>query len=93
MIRVFLVEDEIFGELVSGNISLSDAIDKGKTFHMNLSAQIYKIILFKIQAPACQNSLPDSYIEAYEEIGNTAASLPYVYSFQQAIFTGIKKKK
>ena len=44
---------KFFGELVSGNISLGDAIDKGKTFHMNLSAQIHKIILFKIQAPAC----------------------------------------
>jgi two-component system response regulator YesN len=74
---------KFFGELVSGNISLGDAIDKGKTFHMNLSAQIYKIILFKIQAPACQDSLSDSYIETYEEIGNTASGLPYIYSFQR----------
>ena len=50
---------------------------------MNLSAQIYKIILFKIQAPACQDSLSDSYIETYEEIGNTASGLPYIYSFQR----------
>lgn len=74
---------KFFGELVSGNISLADAIAKGRTFNINLSAQVYNIILFKIHNPACQGSLSDSFIEAYEEIENTAGSLPYVYSFQR----------
>ncbi len=30
-----------FGDLISGAISLADAIERGKTFQMNLSARIY----------------------------------------------------
>lgn len=74
---------KFFGDLVSGNISIADAISKGRSFNVNLSAQVYNIILFKINNPACQNSLSDSFIEAYEEIENAAGSFPYVYSFQR----------
>ncbi len=74
---------KFFGELVSGNISPADAIEKSRSFNINLSAQVYKIILFKIQNPSCQGSMPESFIEAYEEIENTAASIEYVYSFQR----------
>lgn len=74
---------KFFSDLVSGNMSLANAIDRGSTFNINLSAQVYNIILFKIQNPSNQGSLSDSFIEAYEEIENTASGFPYVYSFQR----------
>ncbi|MFG6348994.1 MAG: response regulator, partial [Lachnospiraceae bacterium] len=37
---------KFFGELVSGNISLADAIAKGRTFNINLSAQVYNTPLY-----------------------------------------------
>lgn len=74
---------KFFDGLVSGNMSLASAIEKGSKFNINLSAQVYNIILFKIQNPTNQGSLSDSFIEAYEEIENTVASFPYVYSFQR----------
>lgn len=73
---------KFFGELISGNISLADAIDKGKMFHMNLSAQIYKIILFKIQSQTEQQNFS---IELYEDIENMAAKTSHIYSFQRGV--------
>lgn len=76
---------KFFGELISGNISLADAIDKGKMFHMNLSAQIYKIILFKIQTQTKDSEQNNFSIEIYEDIENTVAQTSYVHSFQRGV--------
>lgn len=75
---------KFFGELISGNISLADAIDKGRSFHMNLSAQIYKIILFKLQfsPKTSDNSFS---INIFEDIENMVKHTPYAYSFQRGV--------
>lgn len=76
---------KFFGELISGNISLADAIDKGKAFQMNLSAQVYKIILFKIQHQIAETGSTDFSVDIYEEIEKTAAGFSNLYSFQRGI--------
>ena len=76
---------KFFGELISGNISLANAIDKGKSFHMNLSAQIYKIILFKIQTQMEDGRQNNFSIEIYEDIETAVAQTSYVHSFQRGV--------
>ena len=42
-----LIKMKFLGELISGKLSLAEAMEKGKRFHMNLSGPFYRIILFK----------------------------------------------
>lgn len=76
---------KFFGELISGNMSLADAIEKGKIFHMNLSAQVYKIILFKILPNQTDNGHSDFSIELYEALENQINQFSYLYSFQRGV--------
>ena len=41
------IKMKFLGELISGKMSLADALEKGKRFHMNLGGPFYRIILFK----------------------------------------------
>lgn len=72
-----------FGDLISGAISLADAIERGKTFQMNLSARIYNIILFKIQQKISETVSAAFPVEIYEEVENAIGKMPCVYSFQR----------
>lgn len=76
---------KFFGKLVSGEISLADAVKKGKEYNMNLSAQIYKIILFKILSTTQNYGQSESSIQAYEEIENTVAQISYICNFQRSV--------
>lgn len=74
---------KFFSDLVSGNMSVADAIDRGKAFQMNLSAQVYEIILFKIQYPITQTGSSNFSVDIYETIENTVSKMDCIYSFQR----------
>lgn len=76
---------KFFGDLISGSISLADAIERGKTFQMNLSARIYKIILFKVQQKVNGAQASGFSIDIYDEIENTIEKIPCIYSFQRGV--------
>ena len=42
-----LIKMKFLGELISGKLSLADAMEKGKRFHMNLSGPFCRIIFNK----------------------------------------------
>ena len=81
-----LIKMKFLGELISGKLSLADAMEKGKRFHMNLSGPFYRIILFKfIQEDHVQAEQSEALAEAYEAVGNYVDGLKDAFRFQRGI--------
>ena len=77
---------KFLGELISGKLSLADAMEKGKRFHMNLSGPFYRIILFKfIQEDHVQAEQSEALAEAYEAVGNYVDGLKDAFRFQRGV--------
>ena len=65
------IKMKFLGELISGKMSLADALEKGKRFHMNLGGPFYRIILFKfIQEDHVKAGQSEDLARAYAAIGN-----------------------
>lgn len=81
-----LIKMKFLGELISGKLSLADAMEKGKRFHMNLSGPFYRIILFKfIQEDHVQAEQSEALAEAYEAVGNYVDGLKDAFRFQRGV--------
>lgn len=81
-----LIKMKFLGELISGKMSLADAMEKGKRFHMNLSGPFYRIILFKfIQEDHVQAEQSEALAEAYEAVGNYVDGLKDAFRFQRGV--------
>ena len=81
-----LIKMKFLGELISGKLSLADAMEKGKRFHMNLSGPFYRIILFKfIQEDHVQAEQSDALAEAYDAVGNYVDGLKDAFRFQRGV--------
>lgn len=81
-----LIKMKFLGELISGKLSLADAMEKGKRFHMNLSGPFYRIILFKfIQEDHVQAEQSETLAEAYEAVGNYVDGLKDAFRFQRGV--------
>ena len=81
-----LIKMKFLGELISGKLSLADAMEKGKRFHMNLSGPFYRIILFKfIQEDHVQAEQSEALSEAYEAVGNYVDGLKDAFRFQRGV--------
>ena len=81
-----LIKMKFLGELISGKLSLADAMEKGKRFHMNLSGPFYRIILFKfIQEDHVQAEQSEALAEAYEAVGNYVDGLKDAFLFQRGV--------
>lgn len=81
-----LIKMKFLGELISGKLSLADAMEKGKRFHMNLSGPFYRIILFKfIQEDHVQAEQSEAMAEAYEAVGNYVDGLKDAFRFQRGV--------
>lgn len=76
---------KFFGQLISGSLSMGEAIENSKKYGMNLSAQVYEIILFKILFMRKKEECGEGRISVYEEIEDMAAKTPYVHSFQRGV--------
>lgn len=81
-----LIKMKFLGELISGKLSLADAMEKGKRFHMNLSGPFYRIILFKfIQEDHVQAEQSEALAEAYEAVGRYVDRFRDVFRFQRGV--------
>ena len=81
-----LIKMKFLGELISGKLSLADAMEKGKRFHMNLSGPFYRIILFKFtQEDHVQAEQSEALAEAYEAVGNYVDGLKDAFRFQRGV--------
>ena len=81
-----LIKMKFLGELISGKLSLADAMEKGKRFHMNLSGPFYRIILFKfIQEDHVQAEQSEALAEAYEAVGGYVDRFRDVFRFQRGV--------
>ena len=69
-----LIKMKFLGELISGKLSLADAMEKGKRFHMNLSGPFYRIILFKF--------IQEDHVQAEQ---SEALAGAYVFRFQRGV--------
>ncbi len=76
---------KFFGQLISGDVSTAEAIDFGRQYGMNLSAQVYEIILFKFFTVIGVSGLSNSVVEACENLEDIIAKIPYIYMFQRGI--------
>ena len=81
-----LIKMKFLGELISGKLSLADAMEKGKRFHMNLSGPFYRIILFKfIQEDHVQAEQSEALAGAYEAAGGYVDRFRDVFRFQRGV--------
>ena len=81
-----LIKMKFLGELISGKLSLADAMEKGKRFHMNLSGPFYRIILFKfIQEDHVQAEQSEVLAGAYEAVGGYVDRFRDVFRFQRGV--------
>lgn len=81
-----LIKMKFLGELISGKLSLADAMEKGKRFHMNLSGPFYRIILFKfIQEDHVQAEQSEDLARAYAAVGNYVDGLKDAFRFQRGV--------
>ena len=81
-----LIKMKFLGELISGKLSLADAMEKGKRFHMNLSGPFYRIILFKfIQEDRAKAGQSEDLARAYAAVGNYVDGLKDAFRFQRGV--------
>ena len=81
-----LIKMKFLGELISGKLSLADAMEKGKRFHMNLGGPFYRIILFKfIQEDHVQAEQSEALSGAYEAVGGYVDRFRDVFRFQRGV--------
>ncbi len=81
-----LIKMKFLGELISGKLSLADAMEKGKRFHMNLSGPFYRIILFKfIQEDRVKAGQSENLARAYAAVGNYVDGLKDAFRFQRGV--------
>lgn len=74
---------KFFSRLLSGEFSLAEALEEGKEFGMNLSAQMYQIILFKVRAK--QMGKEKEFGQAYAAVEAAVQNYSQIYSFQRSV--------
>lgn len=74
---------KLFSRLISGEISLAEALEEGKEFNMNLSARMYQIILFKVQAERLEQERESG--DVYGAVEQMVGDFPSIYSFQRSV--------
>ena len=74
---------KFFSKLLSGEFSLAKAMEEGKEFGMNLSAQMYQVILFKVRAVQSGNEKESGTV--YEAVEDAVRNHAQVYSFQRSV--------
>ncbi|MGN1191503.1 MAG: response regulator [Dorea sp.] len=83
--NIELEKVKFFEKLVSGEMSMIEALEEGKRFKMNLSARMYEIILFKILFEVNQPRKSALAGRAEDTIEEMIDEIPYIYSFQRGV--------
>lgn len=81
--NIELKKMKFFVKLLSGEMSLAEALERGRDFDMNLSAGIYQIILFKVRT--IEPGKDKDSGEIYEAVEKMVKDFSYVNSFQRGV--------
>ena len=76
---------QFFAQMIRGEISFGEAMNCGKKYGMNLSAQYYNIILFRIFSATDEIVASERIWKLSEKIESRIKEIPYTYSFQRGI--------
>ncbi len=74
---------KLFSKLLSGDFSLAKVLEEGKEFGMNLSAQMYQLILFKVRA--LKQGKEKESGKVYAAVEDMVRTHAWVYSFQRSV--------
>ena len=72
-----------FNQLLWGNLSMSQIVEEGERFGLELSASCYQIVLFKILQNAEYQEESENLIRAYDQMERMTESVPGVCEFQR----------
>jgi len=76
---------KFFTQLVSGELSMAEAIETGKQYGMNLTAPVYGVMLFKVFGGAGERKQAGLLIEVCEKLEEMVYQAEYAYSFQRGV--------
>ena len=74
---------KFFSRLLSGEISLAEALEEGKELEMNLSARMYRILLFKVMPGKLGQERESG--EVYAAVDRLVERYSYIISFQRGV--------
>lgn len=70
-----------FNKLIMGHIGMSEAIEQGKKYELDLSAQVYNVLLFKVAMNVKQYESKEQAEEVFSRIDNITQKMEKLYSF------------
>lgn len=76
---------KFFDSLMMGEMSISEAVENGKKYGMNLSASCYNIVLFKVLINSDEKELLESMTQASEAIEKEADEMEDVCLFRRGL--------
>ncbi len=79
---------KFFNRLLVGNLSMSEILEEGRRYGMELMASCYQVVLFKIMSVSQNAGTQEDVAQiasAYDAIDGITESLPYVFAFHRGI--------
>lgn len=74
-----------FNSLISGNLSMVQALEEGRRLGMDLSGQAYNILLFKAALNVDCYASKEEAAEAFQSLEHAGEGIPDVYSFWRGV--------
>ena len=78
-------KQRFFAQLISGNLSMADALETGRKYGMDLSASIYNLILFRLAANGKKEENGTILGRAEQAIEEEMKDCTYAYGFQHGV--------
>ena len=79
-------KSKLFDRLTFGEMSMSEAVEEGKKFGMNLSALEYAVCLFKLLMNSDEQEMLEQMVQAGEALEKEVNKIQNVCMFQRGIF-------
>lgn len=78
-------KQKFFEQMISGKVTMADALETGRSYDMNLSAGMYNLILFRYTIEG--TSIEDGELlgKAETQLENMAEQCEYAYEFQRGM--------
>lgn len=78
-------KQRFFTQLISGNLSMADALETGRKYGMDLGASIYNLILFRLAANGKKEENGAILGRAEQAIEEEMKNCTYAYGFQHGV--------
>lgn len=75
----------LFNGLIAGNLSMSQAVNEAKSLGIDMSAQVYNVMLFKVSVKINDYDSPEKAMEAFHEVENASDAVPGVFYFRRGV--------